>query len=71
MEPLVGHAIELAGFRCGRFRTRTLLETEHVRLPLAAFEPRQEIPLRAPDDIVQRHRQTGRCQLCSIGRVVG
>lgn len=44
----VGQASGLAQFSRDGFATVTLLENEHVRVMLAAFEPGQEIQLHAP-----------------------
>jgi len=46
---IVTPASELAHFDPDRFGVVTLLETEHLRVLLAALEPGQEIPVHAPE----------------------
>ncbi|TAN31694.1 hypothetical protein EPN29_10750 [bacterium] len=46
--PLVGRAADLAEFSTAGFGRRTLVETQRLRVVVAALEDGQEIPLHAP-----------------------
>jgi quercetin dioxygenase-like cupin family protein len=69
MSVTVEAAATLARFGPEGFGVVPLLETEHVRVLLAAFEPGQEIPLHAPEvDLVVTVVQ-GAGELYAGGRV--